>query len=402
MDEGNVLPVTQRPAQPKKESWSAWIERHKTILSFSFSILSLLIMVIVLTSLNASHHKDDKDATDLELERFAARLTPKKKPDVVWEKIAGLKETKQSLQEAALWPLLKPELFTGLREAHRGILLYGPPGTGKTLLVKALATASKSTFMVVPVSSITNKFVGESEKRMSLLFKAAALKAPTIIFMDEIEALTGTRGGRDSSGAMDRVLSEFLTSMDGLNSDPGKRILVVGATNTPDLVDEAVIRRLPRRIKVPLPDVESRTQQIKLEVENGKMKLTEEEYQKIAAECDGYSGSDLSALAKEAALVALREACDRAGGNVESVKKEDVRDVSKADFDVARTRVTPSVGQTSLKRIEMWEKAQERKSPISKNIPNVDGSNQQQPIFDPSNSNQPQQPPNNQPPPPNT
>lgn len=336
------------------ETWTEWIERHKTILSIALSLLSLLIMVAVI--LFISRERPERDVTEQELERFAAQLTPKSKPTMEWDQIAGLKETKQSLQEAAVWPLLKPQLFTGLRKAHRGILLYGPPGTGKTLLIKALAAATKSTFMVVNVSDIANKYVGESEKRMRMLFKAAALKAPTIIFMDEIEALTANRGSRDSSGTMDCVLTEFLTGVNGLTSDPRKNILVIGATNTPDLLDEAVIRRLPRRIKVPLPDLESREQQIKLEVENGKMRLSAEEYWQIAKDTEGYSGSDLTALAQEAAMVGLRDAFEKVGANIHLVEPNHVRSVTKADFDVARTRVTPSVSELSLKRIQQWEK----------------------------------------------
>lgn len=228
-------------------------------------------------------------------------------PDVSWKDIGGLEEVKNKLKEAVEWPLKTPEVFKrlGIRPP-RGILLYGPPGTGKTLLAKAVAKESEANFILVNGPSLLSKWVGESEKAVREMFRKARQTAPTILFFDEIDSLAPRRNAGSDSKVSERVVNQMLTEMDGLESL--NDVVIIGATNRPDIVDPALLRqgRFDRVIMTPVPDKEARKEiwQIYLD----KMPLANDvEITKLAEKSKGYVGSDIEGVCREAAMIALRE-----------------------------------------------------------------------------------------------
>ena len=181
-------------------------------------------------------------------------------PNVHWDDVKGLSEVKRILKETIILPTMRPDIFRGLLAPSRGILLYGPPGNGKTMLAKAIATECESTFFNCSASTLTSKWMGEGEKLMKALFAMANAKAPAVIFIDEIDSIMGARGGQEHEASR-RLKTEFLVQFDGVNSagQEEKRILVLAATNRPQDLDEAALRRMTRRIYMPLPDEEARS-----------------------------------------------------------------------------------------------------------------------------------------------
>ncbi|ETV98423.1 fidgetin-like protein 1, variant 4 [Aphanomyces invadans] len=208
-------------------------------------------------------------------------------PDVRWGDIAGLDDAKQMLQEAVVLPLLRPDLFTGLRAAPKGALLFGPPGTGKTMLAKAVATESHATFFSVTASTLTSKWVGEGEKLVRALFDMARELQPSVIFLDEIDSLLSIRSAGEHDAAR-RLKNEFLIQLDGVGSSSEDRILVLGATNLPHDLDEAIVRRLEKRVYVPLPDEAARKYLIGHLLRPHKHSLTDRDIAAVAAATDQY------------------------------------------------------------------------------------------------------------------
>ena len=228
-------------------------------------------------------------------------------PDVGWDDVGGLPDIKNKLKEAVEWPLQKPEVFKrmGIRPP-RGILLYGPPGTGKTLLAKAVAKESEANFILVNGPSLLSKWVGESEKAVREIFRKARQTAPTILFFDEIDALVPRRGSGDDGRASERVVNQVLTEMDGLESL--QDVVVIGATNRPDIVDPALLRpgRFDRIIFTPVPDEEGRVQIFEIYLK--KMPLAVGvKAKELAQHAEGYVGADIEGVCREAAMIALRE-----------------------------------------------------------------------------------------------
>lgn len=228
-------------------------------------------------------------------------------PNVKWKDIGGLDSVKQELQEVVEWPLKYPEAFGRLGiDPPKGVLLYGPPGCGKTLLAKAVATESEANFIAVKGPELLSKWVGESERAVREVFRKARQSAPTIIFFDEIDALAPRRGiYTGDSGVSERVISQLLTEMDGLQARGD--VVVIAATNRPDLLDPALLRpgRFDRMIYVPPPDLRARLAILK--IHTSKMPLGPDvDLMKIARITEGYSGADLAAVAREAAINALR------------------------------------------------------------------------------------------------
>jgi len=230
------------------------------------------------------------------------------KPNVRWEDVGGLENVKQALKEAVEWPLKHPEVFKRMGvNPPKGILLAGPPGTGKTLLAKAVATESEANFISVKGPEVLSKWVGESEKAIREIFRRARAVAPSIIFFDEIDAIAPRKdSGFGDSHVTERVISQLLTEMDGLENLRG--VVVIAATNRPDLLDPALLRpgRFDRILEVPVPDKETRLKILKIHTRN--MPLAEDvNLEKLAEITEGYVGADIEALCREAALTALRE-----------------------------------------------------------------------------------------------
>jgi transitional endoplasmic reticulum ATPase len=229
-------------------------------------------------------------------------------PEVSWDDIGGLEDVKQELRQTVEWPMKNPEMFKRIGiKPPRGILLYGPPGTGKTLLAKAVATESGANFIAVRGPEILSKWVGESEKAVRQIFRRARQVAPAIIFFDEIDSIAPARGFRhDTSGVTDRIVNQLLTEMDGI--ERLRNVVVIGATNRPDILDPALLRpgRFDRLIYVPPPDYKARLEIFK--VHTRKMPLADDvDLEELARRTEGYTGADIAAVCREAAILALRE-----------------------------------------------------------------------------------------------
>jgi len=202
------------------------------------------------------------------------------KPNVSWDDVAGLDNAKQSLQEAVILPSRYPELFEGKRKPWKGILLYGPPGTGKSFLAKACATEADAKFFSVSSSDMVSKYMGESERLVRTLFEMARENKPSIIFIDEIDSLCGSRAEGEND-ATRRIKTEFLVQMQGVGKDD-EGLLVLGATNIPWGLDSAIRRRFERRIYISLPDERARERMISLHLGNTTNNLTEADFRYIA------------------------------------------------------------------------------------------------------------------------
>ncbi len=228
-------------------------------------------------------------------------------PEVSWDDIGGLEEIKQELRQTVEWPMKNPEMFKRIGiKPPRGILLFGPPGTGKTLLAKAVATESGANFIAVRGPEILSKWVGESEKAVREIFRKARMYAPVVIFFDEIDAIAPARGFSADTRVTERIVSQLLTEMDGISRI--ENVVVIGATNRPDILDPALLRpgRFDKIIYVPPPDANARLEILKIHTRY--MPLAEDvDLYDIAQRTEGYSGADLEALVREAAMRALKE-----------------------------------------------------------------------------------------------
>lgn len=248
---------------------------------------------------------DEKSKLRSGLEGAIVRVNP----NVSWDSIAGLEAAKDALKEAVILPVRFPQLFTGNRKPWRGILMYGPPGTGKSYLAKAVATEADGTFFSVSSSDLMSKFVGDSERLVRNLFEVAreahAEKGkPSIIFIDEVDSMCSSRGEGENDVSK-RVKTEFLVQMQGVGHDD-EGVLVLAATNIPWGLDSAVRRRFERRIYIPLPDVQARAIMFKLHLGATPHALTDQDMLEFASKSDGYSGSDLNVLVRNAMMESIR------------------------------------------------------------------------------------------------
>jgi SpoVK/Ycf46/Vps4 family AAA+-type ATPase len=276
---------------------------------------------------------------------------------ITWKDIAGLENVKQALQEAAIMPLKRPDLFTGLRKPQN-ILMRGPPGTGKTMLVKAIAQSSGSRLFVCTASTMTSKWMGEAEKLVRTLFDVARKCAPSIIFIDEMDSLLSARKSDGEHEASRRLKTEFMVQMDGITKDGvnGKNVLVLACTNCPWDVDSAVMRRFPRRIMVPLPDLEAREALIKhLLKKAGKHNLNKKQVDAIVKQTEGFSCSDITSIASEASFEPLR---DLEADELEYVGEKDLRPITYADFKKAIVVSTKSITASQLEKFNAWQQQQ--------------------------------------------
>lgn len=227
------------------------------------------------------------------------------KPNVHWDDVAGLEGAKDALKEAVILPVKFPQLFVGNRKPVSGILLYGPPGTGKSYLAKAVATESNATFFSISSSDLVSKWMGESERLVKQLFTIARESKPSVIFIDEVDALCGPRdeGGSEASR---RIITELLVQMNGVGQDQ-QGVLVLGATNIPWQLDAAVRRRFERRIYIPLPDVHARESMFELDIGDTPTTLSKSDIRKLAQMTEGYSGHDIAVLVKDALMQPVRK-----------------------------------------------------------------------------------------------
>jgi vacuolar protein-sorting-associated protein 4 len=275
-------------------------------------------------------------------------------PNIRWPEIAGLENCKQALREAIVLPMLKPELFTGARKPWAGILLFGPPGCGKTLLAKAAATECKATFFNVSSADLLSKWLGESEKLISSLFKVAKKKAPSLIFMDEIDSVATRRGEGSESGGERRVKTQLLSEIQGLKTTHKKVLLVLGATNRPWDIDNAMLSRFEKKVYVPLPDIPARAGIFKIHTAGINSSLIDEDYIELAARSEGYSGRDISYVCREVIMLPIRE-LDMSGLLENSNKDVKVRDINLNDFKKALKKIKPMTTKSDLKRYHSWK-----------------------------------------------
>ena len=291
-------------------------------------------------------------------------------PDVYWHDIVGLESAKRLVKEAVVYPIKYPQLFTGILSPWKGLLLYGPPGTGKTLLAKAVATECNTTFFNISASTIVSKWRGDSEKLVRVLFELARFHAPSTIFLDELESLMSQRGA-GSSGDHEgsrRMKTELLIQMDGL-AKSNDLVFLLAASNLPWELDHAMLRRLEKRILVNLPSEEARKQMLCNHLpptinspSNGLDIKTEIDYDLFAKKLEGYSGSDIKLLCKEAAMRPLRKVFDL----LENVSDErsatlpqlQLNPVTNDDLQAALSTTKPSARQLQDKYAE-WQKEYE-------------------------------------------
>ena len=292
--------------------------------------------------------KDFKEALKA-IEPSALREVLIEIPKVKWSDIGGLHEVKQRLREAVEWPLKNPKVFKrmGIRPP-KGILLYGPPGTGKTLLAKAVATESEANFLSIKGPEIFSKWVGESEKAIREVFKKAKQTAPSIVFLDEIDAIAPRRGGYEGTRVTETVVNQLLTSIDGL--EQMSDVVVIGATNRPDILDPSLLRpgRFDELVLVGIPDKEARMEIFKIHTAN--MPLADDvDLEELADLTDGYVGADIEAICREAGMIALRE-------------DENAKEVRREHFMKAMENIHPSVDE------EMMDYYKEMESKLGKGV----------------------------------
>jgi transitional endoplasmic reticulum ATPase len=286
--------------------------------------------------------KDDFDNGLRMVEPSAMREVLVEVPNVRLEDVGGLEEAKQELKDAVEWPLKHPDAFKrmGIEPPH-GILMYGPPGSGKTLLARAVATESEANFIAIKGPELLSKWVGESEKGVRETFRKARMAAPAIVFFDEIDAIVPSRGsGFGDSHVTERVISQLLTELDGL--EKLENVVVLAATNRPDLIDSAVLRpgRFDRLVLVQAPDKKARHEIFKIHTK-GMPLAKDVDLNALATETEGYVGADIAALCREAAMFVLRR----------DIKGKEVK---MADFTEVIKRIRPSVTKEIEKDYEAF------------------------------------------------
>ncbi|XP_057804567.1 uncharacterized protein LOC131019956 isoform X2 [Salvia miltiorrhiza] len=303
---------------------------------------------------------------------FVSAVVPPGEIGVKFDDVGALEDVKKALNELVILPMRRPELFSSgnLLRPCKGILLFGPPGTGKTLLAKALATEAGANFISITGSTLTSKWFGDAEKLTRALFSFASKLAPVIIFIDEVDSLLGARGGAFEHEATRRMRNEFMAAWDGLRSKDSQRILVLGATNRPFDLDDAVIRRLPRRIYVDLPDADNRHKILKIILARENLE-TGFPLEQLANSTEGYSGSDLKNLCIAAAYRPVQELLEEEikGGKIDGVPV--LRPLRLEDFTHAKTKVGPSVAfdAATMNELRKWneqygEGGSRKKSPF--------------------------------------
>jgi len=286
--------------------------------------------------------RDDFGGALGEVEPSAMREVLVELPKITWDDVGGLEDPKQNVKEAVEWPLSSPEKFDRMGvEPPKGVLLYGPPGTGKTLMAKAVANETNANFISVRGPQLLSKWVGESEKAIRQTFRKARQVAPTVIFFDELDSLAPSRGNEVGNNVSERVVNQLLTELDGL--EEMGNVMVIGATNRPDMIDPALLRsgRFDRLVFIGEPEQEGREQILKIHTRNSPL-APDVSLREIAEITDGYVGSDLESIAREAAMVALRE-------------DDDAEEVEMRHFRQAMENVRPTITDDIMDYYEQIE-----------------------------------------------
>ncbi|KAL7028644.1 hypothetical protein ACKWTF_005935 [Chironomus riparius] len=309
---------------------------------------------------NENKKKEQEDSEDVhdDLKGFDKEILKRIEREIVidskkvsWDDIIGLEGAKKLIKESVILAIRRPDLFTGLRESSRAIMLFGPPGTGKTLIGKCIASSCDATFMSVSASSLTSKWIGESETLVRAMFTYAKIKQPCVIFFDEIDSLLEKRSEQGNE-TFNRIKTEFLVQLDGANAlKETDKVLLIGATNRPDVIDEAILRRFTKRILVPLPVKQARINMFSHLLSKHCHTLTDSQIDKIADHCEKYSGSDISQVCKEAAMMSIRRLD---ASTLESMKVDDIPPISPKDFVNALKNVKPTVSQETIVKLDKW------------------------------------------------
>ena len=326
--------------------------------------------VTLLTSVASHRSKEDilAMAQDKHERALVSQVVSPQDIGVTYDMIGGLTEVKELLRQSITYPLRFPHLYSeGIaREAVKGVLLFGPPGTGKTMLAKAVATEGGASFLSVDASSVENKWLGESEKNAKAVFTLARRLAPCVIFIDEVDSLLSSReGSADDSahGTLTSVKTTMMSEWDGLNSGTNgngeagsDRVVVIGSTNRPFDLDEAVLRRFPRRILVDLPDLETRTEILQVTMAENRLD-SGVNMTKIAERLDGYTGSDIKEVCREAVVQISHEQAKLLdqGDGLEKGVFQRLRPVTMEDFESALGKLKRSVSETGRELARVWE-----------------------------------------------
>ncbi|KAK1306547.1 Katanin p60 ATPase-containing subunit A1 [Acorus calamus] len=306
--------------------------------------------------------KGQYEGPDADLAAMLERDVLETSPGVRWDDVAGLSEAKRLLEEAVVLPLWMPEYFQGIRRPWKGVLMFGPPGTGKTLLAKAVATECGTTFFNVSSATLASKWRGESERMVRCLFDLARAYAPSTIFIDEIDSLCNSRGASGEHESSRRVKSELLVQVDGVNNsstgEDGARkiVMVLAATNFPWDIDEALRRRLEKRIYIPLPNFESRKELIRINLKTVEVS-PDVNIDEVARKTDGYSGDDLTNVCRDASLNGMRrKIAGKTRDEIKNMSKDEISNdpVAMCDFEEALAKVQRSVSASDIERHEKW------------------------------------------------
>jgi transitional endoplasmic reticulum ATPase len=285
-----------------------------------------------------------------DIQPSALREVHVQRPNVLWTDVGGLEEVKEELTEAIEWPLKHTDLFNQADiQPPKGLLLYGPPGTGKTMIAKAVATTSEANFISIKGPELLSKWVGESEKGVREVFRKARQASPCIVFFDELDSIAPRRSGGDSGDAhvMQRIVSQLLTEMDGLEDLRG--VVVIGATNRPDIIDEALLRpgRFDRILAIPVPDTSARKEILNIHTRKKPLDASVN-LDKLVELTEGYTGADLAAMVNTAAMSAIKE-------HITNIKRED--EESKVNQDKQQQeKAILTIGmkdfETALKKVK--------------------------------------------------
>ena len=327
--------------------------------------------------------EEDNDKEKEKLQGALGSAIVMEKPNITWDDVAGLENAKAALKEAVVLPVKFPQFFTGNRKPWSAFLLFGPPGTGKSYLAKAVATEADSTFFSISSSDLVSKWMGESEKLVSNLFQMARDKAPSIIFIDEIDSLCGSRGDGESEASR-RIKTEFLIQMQGVGKSRDK-VLMLAATNMPYALDQAIRRRFDKRVYIPLPEAHSRATMFKIHLGDTPNSLTDEDFKYLGEVTEGFSGSDVSVMVKDVLMEPVRltqdacffKRCEHPDGgegwvpcspsDPEAVEKDldafaadgtanrvVVPKISRRDFEKVLTRARPTVSPEDLEEFKKF------------------------------------------------